>query len=131
MGKVISLINQKGGVGKTTTSINLAASLALLGKRILLIDLDPQCNATTGIGLNKGDIEKSIYNVFNGTSSINEAIVKTKYKNLYVLPANINLAGIDIELEQSDNMPGVSKAERLKYHIDKIKKLRKQCCKVF
>ena len=121
MGKVISLINQKGGVGKTTTSINLAASLALLGKRILLIDLDPQCNATTGIGLNKGDIEKSIYNVFNGTSTIDDAIVKTKYKNLYVLPANINLAGIDIELEQSNQYVGISKAERLKQHIDKIK----------
>jgi len=121
MGKVISLINQKGGVGKTTTSINLAASLALLGKKILLIDLDPQCNATTGIGLNKGDIEKSIYNVFNGTSSIEEAIVKTKYKNLYVLPANINLAGIDIELEQSANYFGGSKAERLKHHLDRIK----------
>ena len=98
MGKVISLINQKGGVGKTTTSINLSASLALLGKKILLIDLDPQCNATTGIGLNKGDIEKSIYNVFNGTSTIEEAIIKTKFTNLSILPATINLAGIDIEL---------------------------------
>lgn len=121
MGKVISLINQKGGVGKTTTSINLAASLALLGKKILLIDLDPQCNATTGIGLNKGDIEKSIYNVFNGTSMIEDTIIKTKYKNLYVIPANINLAGVSLELDQADSNFHGTKAEKLKYHIDRIK----------
>lgn len=121
MGKVISLINQKGGVGKTTTSINLSASLALLNKKILLVDLDPQCNATTGIGLNKGNIEKSIYNVLNGTATIEETILKTKYKNLYVLPANLNLAGIDIELEQDSASKRINKAEILKHHINRIK----------
>ena len=122
MGKVISLINQKGGVGKTTTSINLSASLALLDKKVLMVDLDPQCNATTGIGINKGDIDKSIYNVLNGSCNIEDAIIKTRYKNLYVLPANLNLAGIDIEIsERSRTDNTFLKQEQLKNSIDRIK----------
>ena len=97
MGKTIALVNQKGGVGKTTTSINLSASLAVLGKKVLLIDLDPQGNTTTGVGINKADIERSIYDVLTGTCKMEEAVIQTKFKKLSIMPATINLAGLDIE----------------------------------
>ena len=80
MGTIFAITNQKGGVGKTTTAINLSAALASKGKKVLLIDLDPQGNTTTGVGINKGDIEKSIYDVLVGESTIDDAMIKTKYK---------------------------------------------------
>jgi len=120
MGKVISIANQKGGVGKTTTSINLSASLAVLEKKILLIDLDPQGNTTTGVGINKGEIKKSIFDVLMGTCDVSEAMIKTKYRNLYVVPATINLAGIENELA-GINETNFKKGELLKQRLSDIK----------
>jgi chromosome partitioning protein len=114
MAKVISLVNQKGGVGKTTTSINLSASLGKLGKRTLLVDLDPQGNTTTGLGINKSDITASIYECLTGSADAKKAIIKTRFQNLSIIPATINLAGVDIELlEKAHEDPSFKLKEQL------------------
>ena len=96
--KIISIINQKGGVGKTTTVINLAAGLSMKGKKILVIDLDPQGNATTGLGLsNTESSDTTIYNVLNGNKKISEVIQRTSFENLNLITSNVDLSGLEVE----------------------------------
>ena len=122
MGKIISLVNQKGGVGKTTTSINLAASLGILGKKILLVDLDPQGNSTTGVGIEKGDLKASIYEALNGSKKITESIKRTKFKNLDIVPATITLAGIEVEfIDKSKEDPNFVRSSQLKNILSEIR----------
>ena len=98
MGRIIAIANQKGGVGKTTTAINLSASLASLGKKVLALDLDPQGNMTSGLGVDKDEVENSVYDLIIGEAEIEECICKEVIENLDVLPSNINLSASEIEL---------------------------------
>ena len=98
MGKIVSYSNQKGGVGKTTTCVNMAAFLASFGKKVLLVDIDPQGNATTGLGFSKSSLKKSVYNVLIDDEKAEDNILKTELEGLYILPSNIDLAGAEVEL---------------------------------
>lgn len=116
MGKIIAIANQKGGVGKTTTSINLSACFAEKGKKVLVIDTDPQGNTTSGFGIDKNNLEDTIYELILGECSIGDCIIKNVVENVSVLPANVNLAAAEIELI------GIDKKEYiLKKEVDYVK----------
>lgn len=116
MGKIISIVNQKGGVGKTTTAVNLVACIGSLGFRTLIVDIDPQGNATSGLGLNKREIKLSSYDVILGGANAKDVVRPTDCKNVDILPANMNLAGAELEL-----VDGKHRESRLKTGLAPIK----------
>lgn len=115
MSRTIAIANQKGGVGKTTTSVNLSACLAQLGKKILLIDTDPQGNATSGVGISKGEVQHCIYDILIDDVEPKDVILSTKVENLDVIPATISLAGAEIELVST-----ISREVRLKHALQSV-----------
>ncbi len=122
MGKIISFSNQKGGVGKTTTCVNMAAYLASAGKKVLLVDLDPQGNATTGLGFSKGSLKKSVYNVIIDDEEVKDNILATELEGLLILPSNIDLAGAEVSLVYKKNRDKVLRGalEKVKGSFDYI-----------
>ncbi len=117
MGRIIAIANQKGGVGKTTTAINLSACLAEAGQKVLVVDFDPQGNATSGFGLEKGHIDKTVYQMLIGENQIEECVREEVQKNLDILPSDVNLTGAEIELLEMDN-----KESLLRNGLKKIEK---------
>ena len=120
MSEIICIANQKGGVGKTTTAVNLSASLAEKGKKVLLLDIDPQSNATTSLGFSRNDYEFNIYHVLNGSKKISEVILKTHVKKLHLVPSNIGLVGIEKEFYNP------KKSNRELVLKEKIKEIKKK-----
>ncbi|MBQ4598435.1 MAG: ParA family protein [Clostridia bacterium] len=116
MGKIIAFANQKGGVGKTTSAVNIAASVGILGKKVLLIDLDPQGNTTSGVGINKKNLKATSYELLIHETTADKAVIQTEFKNLSVIPSNISLAGAEFDLYQLDN-----REYRLKDQLNQIK----------
>ena len=117
MTEVITILNQKGGCGKTTTAVNLGAGLAKLGKMVLVIDMDPQGNATTSLGIEKNQIETTIYDLITGKCTLNECIYQTEMENLHSLPSNISLSGAEVELSKEIGYPYILN-EKLENHVD-------------
>lgn len=116
MVRIISVANQKGGVGKTTTTVNLGASLAYLGKKVLLVDIDAQGNATSGVGIRKPDVKEDIYDILVNEVDIKETILPTSRENLFIVPATLQLAGAEIELTSM-----MARESRLKLALNEIK----------
>ncbi len=117
MTEIITILNQKGGCGKTTTAVNLSAALATLGKNVLVIDMDPQGNATTSMGIQKSEIENTLYSLLTNKCSFQEAVLETTIPNLYTIPSNISLSGAEIELSKEIGYPYILNEKLDEYEL--------------